>query len=138
MDIETAQRVDRQPGPTTGASDMSKIAEHQKATAAEAGTAGTRKSGRAVFSDDGRSVWEWQTSTGVFSQNISDEQLGLLEAPHLELVDSGDSAGKKDEWTQTSDRLRRTAVTVATMPKRAPVVQKGKLRRLLRLVAGTD
>ena len=45
-----------------------------------------RKSGRAVF-DDGRTVWEWQTATGVFERHVSDEQLARLEAANLRLVD---------------------------------------------------
>lgn len=46
-----------------------------------------RKSGRAVF-DDGRTVWEWQTATGVFERHVSDEQLARLEAAELRLVES--------------------------------------------------
>jgi hypothetical protein len=45
-----------------------------------------RKSGRAVF-DDGRTVWEWQTATGVFERHVSDEQLSRLEASDLCLVE---------------------------------------------------
>lgn len=45
-----------------------------------------RKSGRAVF-DDGRTVWEWQTATGVFERQVSEEQMTRLEASDLRLVD---------------------------------------------------
>jgi hypothetical protein len=45
-----------------------------------------RKSGRAVF-DEGRTVWEWQTATGVFERHVSDEQLSRLEASDLQLVE---------------------------------------------------
>lgn len=45
-----------------------------------------RKSGRAVF-DDGHTVWEWQTATGVFERHVTDEQLARLEAAGLQLVD---------------------------------------------------
>lgn len=45
-----------------------------------------RKSGRAVF-DDGRTVWEWQTATGVFERHVSDEQLARLEAAGLRLIE---------------------------------------------------
>lgn len=52
-----------------------------------------RKSGRAVF-DQGRTVWEWQTATGVFERFVSDEQLSRLEASSLRLVDqSSQDAG---------------------------------------------
>lgn len=45
-----------------------------------------RKSGRAVF-DQGRTVWEWQTATGVFERHVSEEQLSRLEASELCLVE---------------------------------------------------
>lgn len=45
-----------------------------------------RKSGRAVF-DEGRTVWEWQTATGVFERHVSDEQLSRLEASDLRLAE---------------------------------------------------
>lgn len=45
-----------------------------------------KKSGRAVF-DEGRTVWEWQTATGVFERQVSDEQLSRLEASDLRLVE---------------------------------------------------
>lgn len=46
-----------------------------------------RKSGRAVFDEYGRTVWEWQTATGVFQRHVSDEQLSQLEASDLCLVE---------------------------------------------------
>ena len=52
-----------------------------------------RKSGRAVF-DQGRTVWEWQTATGVFERFVSEEQLSRLEASDLQLVEqSAQDAG---------------------------------------------
>jgi hypothetical protein len=45
-----------------------------------------RKSGRAVF-DEGRTVWEWQTATGVFERYVSDEQMSRLEASDLRLAE---------------------------------------------------
>jgi len=55
-----------------------------------------RKSGRAVF-DEGRTVWEWQTATGVFERHVSDEQMSRLEASDLRLVEqaaTGKDAGQ--------------------------------------------
>lgn len=52
-----------------------------------------RKSGRAVF-DEGRTVWEWQTATGVFERHVSDEQLSRLEASDLRLLEQ--SSPEKD------------------------------------------
>jgi len=51
-----------------------------------------RKSGRAVFDDDGRTVWEWQTATGVFERHVSDEQMSRLEASGLRLVEQSPPA----------------------------------------------
>lgn len=50
-----------------------------------------RKSGRAVF-DEGRTVWEWQTATGVFERHVSDEQMSRLEASDLRLVEQSPPA----------------------------------------------
>ena len=47
-----------------------------------------RKSGRAVFDNQGRASWEWQTATGVFQTDVTNEQLQGLEASGLELVES--------------------------------------------------
>jgi hypothetical protein len=51
-------------------------------------TDGGRKSGRAVFDNQGRASWEWQTATGVFETNVTNEQLQNLEASGLALVES--------------------------------------------------
>ena len=51
-----------------------------------------RKSGRAVFDEQGRTVWEWQTATGVFERHVSDEQLSRLEASDLRLVEQSPPA----------------------------------------------
>src|SRR5262245_9080606 len=97
---------------------MSKSPNDPAAPAPEAAAPPPRKSGRTVFGDDGRGVWEWQTSTGVFSQDITDEQLGRLEAQNLEVMDSHE-AQTRNEWTQTSDRIRAAArPIVRTPPKR--------------------
>lgn len=58
----------------------------QETTEATLDAAPERKSGRAVF-DQGRTVWEWQTATGVFERYVSDEQLTRLEASDLRLVE---------------------------------------------------
>lgn len=50
--------------------------------------AADRKSGRAVF-DEGRTVWEWQTATGVFERHVSEEQLARLENASLQLMEPG-------------------------------------------------
>ncbi len=44
------------------------------------------KSGRVAFDAKGNPVWEWQTSTGVFEQDVSTQRLKKLEAPELSLA----------------------------------------------------
>lgn len=51
-----------------------------------------RKSGRATFDPDGRSVWEWQVSTGVFTRTITEDQLLELAQANLELADDSPAA----------------------------------------------
>lgn len=48
---------------------------------------GKHKSGRAVFEANGKTSWEWQTSTGVFERHISDEQMSKIAAPDLQVVE---------------------------------------------------
>lgn len=74
-----------------------------------------RKSGRAVFSDDGRSIWEWQTATGVFTTNISDEQLTRLAAPELELIET---PPVEDSWTSASGRFTRADIVAIARSQR--------------------
>jgi hypothetical protein len=70
---------------------MSQVEKEVRAALLEA--VPQRKSGRAVF-DEGRTVWEWQTATGVFERHVSDEQLTRLEASDLCLVEQS-PAGKE-------------------------------------------
>lgn len=45
-------------------------------------------SGRASLDDRGNSVWEWQTAPGVYSRDISSQQLQALQATELRVIDS--------------------------------------------------
>jgi hypothetical protein len=85
-----------------------------------------RASGRAAFGADGRSIWEWQTSTGVFTRDVTDEQLNALQATHLELVDPGEAITVRRAQTA----LRPTPMRAAT--RAAAAASGGKVRRLLR------
>jgi hypothetical protein len=72
-----------------------------------------RKSGRAAFEADGRSIWEWQTATGVFERNVSAEQVAKLEDTNLSIVeDSIEPAGTSiyDSATITRAVAPRTAI----------------------------
>ena len=52
-----------------------------------------RKSGRAAFDATGRSIWEWQTATGVFERNVTAEQVAQLEDTNLSIVEESEPAG---------------------------------------------
>jgi hypothetical protein len=101
------------------------MSNNATASPSEDPTRPARKSGRAVFAADGRGTWEWQTSTGVFSRNITEDQLNELEAPQLKLV-------YPDAIT-----LRRShrPLSVPTQAAAKPAATTGTLRRLLRRVA---
>lgn len=82
----------------------------------------TKKSGRAVFDNQGRASWEWQTATGVYETNVSHEQLQNLGAAGLALVESEPAAAHGRVWASAS-RPRG-------LPERNPTVFKRLLRRL--------
>lgn len=44
------------------------------------------QSGRVKFDSRGNPVWEWQTSTGVFETNVSEEEISKLQAAELSLA----------------------------------------------------
>jgi hypothetical protein len=58
-----------------------------KPSAAEKADFPRRKSGRATFDANGRSIWEWQTATGVFERDVTSEQLAKLEDSNLALIE---------------------------------------------------
>jgi hypothetical protein len=101
-----------------------KMSNDMNSAPSEDPTRPARKSGRAVFAADGRGTWEWQVATGVFSRNITDQELSALEAPQLELVDP-------DAIT-----LRRSQRPLRVPPRAAvpPAEEIGRLRRFLRRV----
>jgi hypothetical protein len=84
-----------------------------------------RKSGRAVFDNQGRASWEWQTATGVFQTDVTNEQMQGLEAAGLALVESEPATTSGRVWANAP--ARRTT-TVA--PARNQTVLKRILRRL--------
>jgi hypothetical protein len=88
---------------------------------------GGRKSGRAVFDNQGRASWEWQTATGVFQSDVTNEQLRGLEAAGLALVESEPAPTSGRVWTNAPTR-RATAV--------APARDQTVLKRILRRLSG--
>jgi hypothetical protein len=79
-----------------------------------------RKSGRAVF-DEGRTVWEWQTATGVFERHVSDEQLARLENANLQLMEPGfeGRAIYGETGSQTAYNARKRVFVGRPAPVRA-------------------
>jgi hypothetical protein len=91
-----------------------------------------RKSGRAVFDNQGRASWEWQTATGVFQTDVTNEQLAGLEAAGLALVESEPkTAATGRVWTSAATAKVTHRVNSVT-PARNPTV----LKRLLRRISG--
>ena len=89
-----------------------------------------RKSGRAVFDNQGRASWEWQTATGVFQTDVTNEQMAGLEAAGLALVESEPSAAGR-VWTSVTTSKVAQRVNSVT-PARNPTVLKRLLRRISR------
>jgi len=90
-----------------------------------------RKSGRAVFDNQGRASWEWQTATGVFQTDVTNEQLQGLEAADLALVDS--------DADTTSGRVWASASNTTAAPRKmnvAPARNPTVLKRLLGKLSG--
>jgi hypothetical protein len=89
-----------------------------------------RKSGRAVF-DEGRTVWEWQTATGVFERHVSEEQLSRLEASDLRLVEQSPAAKDAGQAIYGSHAVGRNDAIVRTRTP-APRVNVGAFRQFWR------
>jgi hypothetical protein len=104
-----------------------------------------RKSGRVSFDDDGRSIWEWQVSTGVFTRTVTEEQMTHLANTNLELADAPPARTvtaqtTQGAWMYQSDRLRQNSATNTARPgvatPRASTHRGGPVRWLLRRFAG--
>ena len=66
------------------------------------------KSGRVAFDSRGNPIWEWQTSTGVFEQDVSTQRLKKLEAPELSLASTQPvpTIGGNKSHTNTKPKLK--------------------------------
>ena len=88
-----------------------------------------RKSGRAVFDNQGRASWEWQTATGVFQTDVTNEQLQGLEAAGLALVESEPATASGRVWSSANEHQHHAPHERVT-PARDQTVLKRILRRL--------
>jgi hypothetical protein len=95
----------------------------------------TRKSGRAAFDGNGHTIWEWQTTTGVFERHVSDEKLNELTSPFLELVEHVPNEPRPFEGLWVHDAHRRTNALAARTanPKAIAPPTKGLLGMLRKL-----
>lgn len=59
-------------------------------------------SGRATWDERGNSIWEWQTAPGVFSREISSQQLHALEATELSLAEGEQQQGEVTLWSRNA------------------------------------
>lgn len=87
-------------------------------------------SGRATWDDRGNSVWEWQTAPGVFTREISSQQLQALEAVGLHLVDS--APGHIAVYTAWKRDYSAASVNELVMPARRKQIKAGGFDRFLK------
>ncbi len=93
-----------------------------------------RRSGR-VTHEDGRGIWEWQTSTGVFTKDVSDDHLRRLERSDLRVVEHAPVV-VEDPMHKILDRLA-TSTNVKSKPNKVAVkTTKGAWRTLLQKWVG--
>lgn len=65
-----------------------------------------KQSGRVAYDSKGNPVWEWETSTGAFSRDVSTQRLKKLEAKlSLEETQPVPTAKSKSLSVQESERL---------------------------------
>ena len=78
------------------------------------GLANQAQSGRVKFDSRGNPVWEWQTSTGVYETNVSEEELSKLQSSELSLAATQPVpviANKKAAAPQVKPKIRSSEDT---------------------------
>ena len=75
-----------------------------------------RKSGRASFDADGRSIWEWQTATGVFERNVTEAQVAKLEDTTLSIVEEAKPQGTSIYGATTPMRASTRSAPAKALP----------------------
>jgi hypothetical protein len=78
-----------QPPPKVKPQPPKNAADQDSATNNSSGNGSGNSSGRASFDSRGNSVWEWKTETGSFSREVNTQRLKKLEAPELEIEQTG-------------------------------------------------
>jgi hypothetical protein len=90
-----------------------------------------RKSGRAAFDDNGHTVWEWQTTTGVFERHVSDEKLHELTSPNLAIAEDFAPTRRKFEGLWVHDAHRPAAAFAPRKVEATPAVPPSSVLGLL-------
>lgn len=98
------------------------------------------RSGRASWDERGNTVWEWQTAPGIYSKDINTQQLKILQAKELQLLDQPASATSTySHWKrQYQDRSASMPVTmrgselVIPIKRKAPVSKNGLFDQFLK------
>jgi hypothetical protein len=83
-------------------------------------------SGRATWDEKGNSIWEWQTSPGVYSRDISSQQMQALQSSELSLQDVTTQVDERGLWSRNaksrlSQRIRHATELVMPMRGERPV-----------------
>lgn len=84
-------------------------------------------SGRATWDERGNSIWEWQTAPGVYSRDISLQQLHSLQAHNLSLQDGAPQRGELSLWSRNDQRRhaqRERPATEVVLPRRGVSANK--------------
>ncbi|MGD9842519.1 MAG: hypothetical protein AB7F79_06815 [Steroidobacteraceae bacterium] len=67
------------------------------------------QSGRAVSDERGNMIWEWQTAPGVYTREITQQQLSNLSTVELELQDV-QPVGETVRWSRGYEQRHRNKV----------------------------
>ncbi len=85
--------------------------------------------------DEGRTVWEWQTATGVFERHVSEEQMARLEHAGLQLVDQATEGRAIYGADQTGSQVAYSARKQVFVGRPAPRRSAHRDRRVSSVLA---
>ena len=88
------------------------------------------------FDNQGRASWEWQTATGVFEADVTNEQMQGLEAAGLAVLETEPIVSSGRVWTSASRPATQHTDIARRAKSVAPARDQTVLKRLLRRIAG--
>jgi len=95
----------------------------------------TTRSGRPTWDERGNTVWEWQTAPGIYSREVTPQQLQILQATELSLVDQRSLIDSGRGHTSTYSHWKRhyqdrfTRVPTRDTELVMPTMRKGEEQR---------